>query len=231
MSFPLEKPLVVLIGGSFNPPHTGHFRIAIEAREALVPARICFVPCSTPPHKASANLLPFSLRFAMLQAVTDSLPEAGLSVCGIEAERSGPSYTVDTLTVLAEQRPDVRLAFVMGTEDYGNFSTWRRWRDIPLLADLVVVPRAYHAPGFFAATTRSYWPDALPLATDRPAISEAYALPTGGRVLYLPQPLLEISSSLVRERIVAGRSVDFLVPPPVISLMGTNQELLRRLWG
>lgn len=230
MSAPPEKPLVVLIGGSFNPPHAGHFRIAIEAREALAPAEILFVPCSTPPHKASANLLPFALRLAMLQAVTDSLPESGLGVCAIEAERSGPSYTVDTLTVLAEQRPGVRPAFVMGSEDYGKFSTWRRWRDIPLLADLVVVPRARHAPGFFAATTLSCWPDALPPATDRPAASEAYALPTGGRVLYLPQPLLEISSSLVRERIVAGRSVDFLVPPPVLSLMKANMGLLRRLW-
>ena len=224
-------PLIALLGGSFNPPHAGHFRIAIEAGEALLPALTLFIPCATPPHKSTHNLLPFDVRAALLRAALDEVGmDKSLAVCEVENDRSGPSYTVDTLAVLAARYPGNRLAFIMGGEDYALLSTWRRWREIPDLADLVVLPRGGVGKESFGETTRALWPEAQESLPPFPAVTEAFALPGGGRLLFLPQPLLNISSSLVRERWLQGRRLDFLVPRAVQLLLRERDCTIRELW-
>ena len=225
-------PLIALLGGSFNPPHAGHFRIAIEASEALSPAETLFIPCASPPHKNARNLLPFALRVALLRA---ALAEAGMdknfAVCEVENERAGPSYTADTLAVLAARRPDKRLAFIMGGEDYAQFPTWRRWRELPALADLVVLPRGGRGKESFGETTRALWPEAREIPPPLPAVAEAFALPGKGRALFLPQPLLNISSTMVRERWLQGRRLDFLAPRAVQILLREQERTVKDLWS
>ena len=227
-----SMPLIALLGGSFNPPHAGHFRIAIECAEALLPAETLFVPCACPPHKSADNLLPFDFRVALLRA---ALAEAGMDksfgVCEVEGERSGPSYTADTLAILSARRPGTRLAFIMGGEDYAQLATWRRWRELPALADLVVLPRGERSRESFCDTTRSLWPEARKTQTPFPAVAEAFALPEGGRLLFLPQPLLDISSSMTRERWLHGRRLDFLLPQSVQNLLRERESVVRQLWG
>lgn len=229
---PSSLPLIALLGGSFNPPHAGHFRIAIEASEALSPAVTLFIPCASPPHKSAENLLPFDLRAALLRA---ALAEAGMdksfAVCEVENERSGPSYTADTLAVLSARWPDKRLAFIMGGEAYAQLSTWQRWRDIPSLADLVVLPRGEGEKESFAGTTFALWPEAQKIRPPFAAVAEAFALPGGGRALFLPQPLLDISSTMVRERWLKGRRLDFLVPRAVRLLLREQERTIRDLWN
>ena len=223
--------LIALLGGSFNPPHAGHFRIAIECAEALCPAETLVVPCACPPHKSEDNLLPFDFRVALLRA---ALAEAGMDksfgVCEVESERSGPSYTADTLAILVARRPDARLAFIMGGEDYAQLATWRRWRELPALADLVVLPRGERSRESFCDTTRSLWPEARRTQTPFPAVTEAFALPGGERLLFLPQPLLDISSSMTRERWLQGRRLDFLMPQSVRKLLREQESMVKRLW-
>lgn len=224
-------PLICLLGGSFNPPHSGHFRIAIETYEALSPAKILFLPCSNPPHKSADSLLSFDFRVTLLRA---ALAEAGLSehfdVCEVENERSGPSYTVDTLAILAERCPGQRLAFVMGGEDYANLFTWRNWREIPNLADLVVLSRGDKGKEALHAVTRAFWPEARAVHTSLPAVTDAFALPGAGRLLFLSPPLLEISSSLVRERWLEQRRLDFLMPKSILFLLDKQKRTIRELW-
>ena len=225
-------PLVALLGGSFNPPHAGHFRIAVEASEALSPAVTLFIPCASPPHKSADNLLPFGLRADLLRC---ALAEAGMdksfAVCEVENERSGPSYTVDTLAVLAMRYPGNRLAFIMGAGDYAQLSTWRRWRELPVLADLVVLPRGEKGKDFFDEITRVFWPEAQKTRSPFPAALEAFALPGKGRVFFLPQPLLGISSTMVRERWLQGRRLDFLVPRAVQFLLREQECAIRDVWN
>lgn len=230
-----SAPLLLLLGGSFNPPHIGHMRIALETAEATGPHATLFIPAALPPHKSCSNLLPFALRCEMLRAaIADRESETGRSgdftVCEIEAEREGPSYTVDTLAILAARFPGLRPAFIMGGEDYSRLDTWRNWRKIPEYADLVVLPRNAGGRECFNRISSTFWPEAEPLEPPAPGVRSAFRLPHGGRLLYVPHPRLEVSSSLVRGRYLAGRSLDFLVPPGTLRLLRQNGELAQSLW-
>ncbi|MDR1359440.1 MAG: nicotinate (nicotinamide) nucleotide adenylyltransferase [Deltaproteobacteria bacterium] len=222
----ISRPLLALLGGSFNPPHIGHFRIALEVLERLAPSGVLLIPCANPPHKTRDNLLPFSLRLAMLEAVTSALP--GLGVSSVEAERPGPSYTVDTLAALAAEHPEERLAFILGGDDFSLLPAWRRWRSIPELADLVVLPRQAEGEKFFLRTIDACWPEAVPLPA--PEGIRTFGLPHGGRLVHLPQPRLEISSSLVRSRWLAGRRLKFLIPGEVEEMLDAHAPMVRSLW-
>lgn len=239
-------PWLLLLGGSFNPPHIGHLRIAIEGREALRPEKTLLIPAASPPHKPDARLLPFEMRVEMLKKSLASLPpEWRLDTCEVENEREGPSYTIDTLEILFRRYPGNRLAFLMGAEDYSQLSSWYRWHDIPTYADIVVIPRKEHASESFHRNTLVFWPEALTLPEPRlprsyaaqavppPLCSHiryAYVLPGGGKCLYLPLALLEISSSLVRQRFLSALSLDFLVPPAVLAMLQENTEKIRNAW-
>lgn len=232
-------PLLLLLGGSFNPPHAGHMRIAVECAEVLKPARVLFIPCAVPPHKEAGSLLPFALRCAMLRAAIGDMRRftsgparmPDFAVSEVENERAGPSYTVDTLAVLGRRYPDFRPAFIMGGEDYDKLSTWRQWPELPDLADLVVVPRNREGEPTFIAQSRNMWPQATPCADAPPGAGTAFVLPGGGRLLFLPQPLLDISSSLVRERFLSGRALDFLVPPGVNALLQEKSAEIKNCWN
>lgn len=223
-----RRPLLLLFGGSFNPPHAGHMRIALECAEILRPEALLFIPCASPPHKADARLLPFALRCDLLRAAIEDAapaPRGRFVVDELEAEREGPSYTVDTLAELRRRHPEHRLAFIMGSEDFARLSDWRDWRRLPLFADLVIVPRSSGAEEGFFRDALALWPEGA--AAEAPeGTAYAFALPKGGRLLFIPQPLLAISSSLVRERFLAGRSLDFLVPPGVLRLLRERRDRL-----
>lgn len=226
------RPYMLLLGGSFNPPHIGHLRIAIEAREVLQPEIILFIPCASPPHKPSNLMLPFDLRLALLrEAITDLPAEWNMRVCEVENERPGPSYTVDTLEILAKHHSDMQPVFIMGAEDYAQLHTWRRWQDLPSLADLAILPRKEYGRSFFLVETLKLWPDAQPVPSSFSGAEAIFTMPDGkGRVLYLPQPLLDISSSLIRQRMLTDRSLDFLLPRPVEKMLHHYAEEVRSCW-
>jgi len=119
----------------------------------------------------------------------------------------------------------------MGSEDYARLETWLRWRELPEHADLAVVPRSAAADEAFSLNSKKLWPEAEAAPPPCPGVSKAFVLPHGGRLLYLPQPLLEISSTLVRERYLAGRSLDFLVPQDVLKLLQNNADMVTRIWS
>jgi nicotinate-nucleotide adenylyltransferase len=229
------KPLLLLYGGSFNPPHAGHLRLALECAEALRPASCLFIPCSVPPHKDGGNLLPFELRVALLRAALDDMAPGGVcpfAVSEVERERDGPSYTADTLEVLACRYPELRPVFVMGSDDYRQLADWRRGRSIPDMADLVVLPRDGDGAVEFREQTLSLRPDAAPAA--HPETRDggtAFVLPGGSGIRLLSSPRLEISSSLVRERFLAGRNLSFLVPPGALRIMREKRRDIRGIWS
>ena len=136
-----RPPGRALLGGSFNPPHIGHLRLAIEVREALgtLVDSLVLVPCGNPPHKRADSLLPFALRAEMTRAAVRGLP--GISVSEEEGERQGYSYTWDTLSRYREKLPGRELYFVIGTPDFALLHTWHRGLELPRLCQFIVVAR------------------------------------------------------------------------------------------
>ncbi len=148
---------IVILGGSFNPVHMGHLRLALEAGEALSATRCDLVPCFAPPHKQAKNLLPFELRLKALQLAAEE--NSTLFVNDLEARRQGPSYTIDTLKAYREQFPLAELYFLLGLADFCELRTWLAWQELPSLANLVAVPRNNQGQAEFLAAAEKFWPD------------------------------------------------------------------------
>ena len=221
-----HSPFVAIFGGSFNPIHLGHMRLVLEVLEATEPKRFDLLPCARPPHKGCRDILPFELRVEMLRAATQGLDKVRINV--MENERDGPSYTADTLQLYADREPQFRHCFIIGAEDFPLIRTWFQWERIPQLADILVVPRAGFGHKEFDDTVHDLWPESVPMTPPCPAMDAAYALPgvaNAGWLLHLPLPRLDIRSELIRERLLADRSVRFLVPDAVNAILLDHPEI------
>jgi nicotinate-nucleotide adenylyltransferase len=189
---------VGILGGTFDPIHYGHLVIAEQVREALELDRVVFVPAPRPPHKLDDELAPAADRAAMVALAIADNP--GFAMCRIELERSGPSYTVETLETLADEARhegiERKLFFILSTEAAEGLPSWRAPRRILELAQLAVVPRPGFAP-----------PDAQVLSSMVGGSAD--------RVLTIETVALANSSSDVRARAAAGLSIRYLVPPAV----------------
>ena len=177
---------VGILGGTFNPPHIAHLIVAYEAREELGLDRVLLVPTASHPFKGDAAAPPRD------RATMTELAVAGdpwLAADRIEIDRGGTSYTVDTLRALREREPDTAWHLILGRDNLRELGQWREAERLPELAQLVVITRGG---------------DLTPPE-----------LPFGGRATLVPVPALEISSTAVRARIAAGRSIRYWVPPAV----------------
>lgn len=230
---PAPEARVGILGGTFNPVHIGHIRHALEVGEALGLDRVLLMPAAVPPHKAAAGLLPFALRVEMARAAAEDTGEGGvrLGVSTLEGELDGPSYTFVSLTLWRERHPGVTPFFLMGVEDFTQLHTWRRGLDLPGLARLVVVSRAGEERELFRAVLARHWPGAVPDAAASVRGEECARLPGGGICCFVPVPRLDISSSLVRDRWLAGRDIRGLVPDAVLRIMEARVEEIWRVWA
>lgn len=219
----------LVFGGSFNPPHVGHVRLAVEAREILGPLvdRVDLVPCACPPHKDNSGLLPFSLRVAMLEAAIAPLPQ--LHCNRLEGERHGPSYTCDTLVCYKKTLTGHQLYFLLGSQDYALLPTWRRGLELPRLCQLVVVPRGGDGLDAFLATSSTLWPGCHPCSS-LIATAQAVRLPDGGMCHFLPLPWLDVSASRIRRAWLAGRDIRYLTPDAVLDMLSAQDEEIRTYW-
>ncbi len=182
-----------VLGSAFNPPHLGHLALAQEALWQLGLEEVILVPTGEAPHKRIADDPGRELRLAMtrLAAADDSR----FSVSTLEVEREGPSYTYETLELLAKDRADKELVFVMGADAAVGLESWREPRRVTELARLGVARRAGIADAEVAAVLRS--------------------LGAEGRATMLEMSQFGVSSSAVRERAAAGRPLRYLVPESV----------------
>lgn len=188
------KRRIGVLGGTFDPIHYGHLVAAQEAHDQLALERVLFVPAGHPPHKPDRAMTPARHRLRMVELAIAADPRFTLS--RVDVERPGPSYTVDTLTLLrAEWGPETAFFFLIGSDSLVELPTWRQPRRIIELCELAVLPR----PG---------------VRVDLPRL-EAQLPGLGDRLHRLTMPLLEISSHALRERVRAGRPITYLTPPPV----------------
>jgi nicotinate-nucleotide adenylyltransferase len=192
-----------LFGGTFDPPHFGHLVLAEWARVRLRLDRVVFVPAGTPPHKRGRRLTDAALRLALTRLAVRGNP--AFTVSGFEARREGPSFTVDTLRHFHARQPGASFYLLMGADSLADFPDWHEPGEIVRLATLVVAVRpAAPAP---AIRARGH------------SLVQARA---PGRVILLDNPLVAISSSALRARARAGRSLRYLVPDAVAAYVARH---------
>lgn len=191
-----------LFGGTFDPPHTGHLIVAQDAALALGLDRILFIPAAQPPHKRDAVVSGPELRSRMVELAIDG--DVRFALDRLELGRHGASFTVDTLRSLHESRPDAQWTLLMGADQYAEFDTWREPAEIRRLARLGVLTRS----GTDGASAGSRGGEAG--AAGHVAVAE---LSDG--VVAVEVIRIDISSTAIRARVAAGRSIRYLVPAAV----------------
>ncbi len=180
-----------VLGGTFDPVHIAHLRLAEEAREALRLDEVMFVPAGDPWRKSEHPITAAEHRLAMLELAVEGNDDFAIS--NIELRREGPSYTADTLEALAGERLDDEFWFIIGADALADLPNWHEPARIVAHARLAVAPREAQ--------------DANVAALTIPGISE--------RIDTFSMPELDVSSSDIRARVAAGRSIRYLVPDAV----------------
>ena len=212
MTDPTTGPLG-LFGGTFDPIHLGHLRLAEEAREALALAQVCFIPAGRPPHRGVPGSTP-EHRLAMVRLAIAGNPAFSLDDAEVCAPR--PSYTVDTLLRLRQTLGPARpLVLMLGADAFAGLPTWHRWEQIFSLAHVAVANRPGHAPH------GRRWPDALSDALDTACRDRIHRNPDvlrhtpAGAVVPFDMTPLAISATLVRDLIAHGQSARYLLADSV----------------
>ena len=187
-----------LLGGTFDPPHVGHLLAAVDALEALALDRLVLVPSGQQPLKVGEVTATPAQRLAMVRLLAGDQPS--LAVDPIEIERGGLSFTVDTLAAYADRYPSAERFFLVGADVLTTFDKWREPERVLALARLVVLRRAVEG--------------GRPVAVPRG--------PAGAEPLELPTRRVDVSSTEVRARVRAGRSVRGFVPEAVAAYIASE---------
>jgi nicotinate-nucleotide adenylyltransferase len=186
-----------LFGGTFDPVHLGHLRAAENAREALGLDRVALVPSAVPPHRGRpATAAGDRLEMVRLAAATHPAFEAW----DVELRRPGPSYTVDTVRAVQEERPGDDLVLIVGADTWPEMASWREPERLFSMVEVGVAER----PG-----------------SPRPELRPPF--PSSRPVRHVDGPSLPISATAIRARVAAGRSVRYLVPEAVLQYIETRR--------
>jgi nicotinate-nucleotide adenylyltransferase len=200
------KPIAIL-GGTFDPVHNGHLRVAWEAAEAL-DAQVHLMPAHVPPHKP-APLATAMQRVHMLERALAG--QSRLVLDTRELRREGASYTVDTLRGLRAEFGEAQpLILLVGADAFGSLPTWREWRQLFRLAHIVMLTR----PGRTEPWSGELIGEAVPRRARTPR--ELQSTPAG-RVLSIPVTPLDISASQVRALLAIGREPRWLIPEALLA--------------
>lgn len=184
-----------ILGGTFDPIHNAHLTIAEEVRHILNLGRVIFVPAGKPWLKTDRVITAAEHRVNMVRLAIEGKPYFGLSL--LEVERSGPTYTIQTLEELRRDiEPDDELYLILGYDSLAQLPRWRDPEGIAMLCKIAAIPRPdYHLPDLTAVSA---------------------AVPGLARsLILLDRPLIDISSTDIRERVASGQDIANLVPAAV----------------
>ena len=200
---------VGILGGTFNPIHLGHLRSAEEVREAFALDRIYLVPAAQPPHKSTHGLVAAPHRLKMVELAIADNPFFFASA--IELERSGLSYSIDTIRHFRIELPSASLFFILGLDAFREIHTWKEYSHIPALCNLIVTSR----PGISTPPIDQLLPVALQTMLWYDPAIKMYRHTSGHYLTFHEIQGLNISASQVRTIALQGKSLRYLVPSAV----------------
>ena len=196
-----------MMGGTFNPIHLAHLYIAYEAKEVLELDKVIFMVAGNPPHKKESSVIDSNYRYDMVKmAIKDY---SGFEISDYEIKKNGYSYTYETLQYLKSLDDVSEVFFIAGADSLMDIEKWRN-------TDLVLKNCT-----FVAFNRGEYNKDILELQKSK--LEEKY----NAKIILLDVANIDISSSMIRERIAEGRRVDFFLPEGVMKYISEN-NLYRR---
>lgn len=186
----MNRERIGIMGGTLDPVHDGHLRMALYARDALQLDRVLMLPSGNPPHKP--HITPAEHRWRMLTAACAAIP--GLEPCREELDRTGVIFTVDTLTILREKYPQAELFYLIGADTLMELKKWREYGRVLRLTKFAVCPRSSRCTQ-----------EELDAERDRLTL-------LGGDIRWLDMPAVDVSSTQLREAIAQGNPAPHLSP-------------------
>ncbi|MEZ5275147.1 MAG: nicotinate-nucleotide adenylyltransferase [Opitutaceae bacterium] len=195
----MSEEKIGLMGGSFDPVHLGHLIAAQDAMEAVGLDRVLFIPAARSPLKDRSPVASDKDRLALLERALEGESRFGLST--LEYDRGGISFTIDTVEELRRLLPETRFYWIIGADQAASLKDWHRVDDLVRQLEFIILAR----PGF---------------------VWDSGGMPEGTRFHAVQAHTFSVSSSEVRERIREGRSVRFLLPEGVATLI-KNLHLYR----
>jgi nicotinate-nucleotide adenylyltransferase len=200
-----------ILGGTFDPVHYGHLLLAESCREQLNLEQVWFLPAAVPPHKQMRELAPPVARLEMLELAAAG--HAGFSVCPYEVERGGVNYTVDTLDHLKQADPTRELFFLMGADSLRDLPTWKEPARLCQFAVPVIVCRG--GTGSSPSESESLDWRGLESLIPRERLETL-------REHQVQMSRIDLSSSDLRERVAAGRTIRYRTPRAVEMYIKTH---------
>ena len=207
------RKVIGILGGTFDPVHHGHLRLAIELYERLNLAEVRLIPSAHPPHRRSP-IASAPLRLQMLQSAIKGTP--GLVVDDRELHRSGPSYMVDTLSSLREEYPHCSLCLILGMDAFINLPQWYQWQRLITLAHLLIVHRLGTKIPLFSVLQDF-------LSEHQTNHLADLTKQLTGYIWVAEIPLLSISATQIRYLMATGKNPRYLLPLAVLDIINTYQ--------
>lgn len=205
---------VALFGGTFNPVHNGHLKIASELAEFLSISKVKMMPCAFPPHRQRLNVSPQQRVALLREGIGNEYPD--LDVDDLELRRSAPSYSIDSVIHLREKmNADTPLYLCLGMDAFLKIDTWHRWSDLIEYCHIVVCARPNYATpqrGSLHKWINKHYCNDLSKLREK----------SGGYVFFCHLSMLPISSSNIRNNIKHGLPIDGMTPSRVIDYIRTN---------
>ena len=205
-----------ILGGTFDPIHLGHCRLAEETGEDLKLERVFLVPAAAPPHKEGKPITSFQHRLEMTRIAAQGSPR--LEALDLEGRRQGVSYSIDTLRELHEGfKPDPEIFFILGMDAFLEIGTWKEYDRLFDYAHFVVIDR----PGFGLEGLEVFL-QSLGMPFRKEGEGGPFVAPSGYTITGRKATLMDISSTMIREKASAGKSLRFLVTEAVRSYITEN---------
>ena len=212
----MTLPALGVLGGTFDPIHFGHLRLAQELADALGLVRVRFIPSGTPPHRDAPNVSS-ARRLQMVRVAIAGNPL--FEADDREIRREGISYTYDTLTELREELGERPLCLLMGADAFAALTTWHRWQELFDLAHVVIA----HRPGFRLQDLQAALPAPLrKIYLQRLAGAPGMLRAHAGAILTREITALDISATRIRALLAQGASPRYLAPEPVLDYIDHN---------
>lgn len=204
-----------ILGGTFDPIHFGHLRVAEEVAEELALEHMYLIPAALPPHKDGKPVSSFEHRMAMIQLAVEGSPL--LEALDLEGRRQGLSYSIETLREFRQLfKGNIELFFIIGIDAFLEIGTWKEYRALFDHAHFLVINR----PGFQSEDLGRFL-TSLEVGFERDG--DKFVVPSGNHLIFREATLMDISSTEIRNRVAEGKTIRFMLPKTVRTYIMENK--------